>query len=671
MDELTRRTADLSHAARLTLRDMVMPIFRQRRLASLIFLGVFVGALTAGLLTPPKYEAEMKILLNRDRVDTVVTPDPNAAEVVAPVPLVSEQDINSEVELLRSRDLLESTVTASGLADQDPSPWKKSIERLRDIATGARYTPQTRIARTVQDLNDRLIVEPLKKTTVIRVAYSSGDPVLSARVLQTLSTLYQEKHAAVHRPPGAFGFFDQQAARYREELAAAETKLMNFDAAEDIVAPAVQKQLVLGQLSQFETEMAEDRATADSDIAKSKELHAEATAAPDRQTTQVRKAANAELLAQLEGTLLSLELKRSEMLMKYAPAYLPVRQVETQIEETRSAIQKARLAPVEDITTDRAPVQDWMATEIAKAQSERAQMEARAASAARLVSHYREVAKQLDHNGTMQDDLVRNVKSAEDNYLLYVRKREEARISDALDRQHIVNVSIAEAPTVPALSTLRLGWLFFGSLFAASGLSIGAAYAVDRLDPSFRTADELHRYLDVSVLASIPAKDATGDVRSTPVIASALAVLFLGVISGTHWKTDAGNRPPAKYSSTPATAMPVATEPTAAQENLPSPVSSHAEGRNRLAAAPGRAVVEVVVEKNVTLRHLCLVNLNRFDQRTLDEFAKLNPAITDPNRIEAGQSVLLPLYMRKHAAPQNPPRTDGVMLQTNSAGAQP
>ena len=506
MDELTKQLKDPSYAAPWTLRDAVTPIFRQRRLASLIFLGVFLGGVAGGVLMPPKYEAEMKILLNRDRVDTVVTPDPDAAAVVAPVPLVSEQDINSEVELLKSRDLLESVVTASGIARDDRTRWRRLAERLRDVASGAHSTPQTRMARSVQELSNRLIVEPLKKTTMIRVAYASGDPALSARVLQALSTLYQEKHASVHRPAGAFGFFDQQASRYRGELAAAETRLTNFDAEENVVAPAVQKQMVLAQLSQFETEMAQDRTTADSDLAKLKELRSQTKAGPERQTTQIRKAGNAELLAQLEGTLLSLELKRSEMLVKYAPTYPPVREVETQIEETRSAIEQARRTPVEEITTDRAPSQDWIAVEVAKTDSERVQMDARAAGAARLAHHYEDVAQQLDRKGALQDDLIRDVKSAEDNYLLYVRKREEARISDALDSQHIVNVSIAEAPSIPALPTLRLGWLFLGSLFAASGLSIGTAYAVDRLDPSFRTADELHRYLEVKVLASIPAR---------------------------------------------------------------------------------------------------------------------------------------------------------------------
>ena len=70
----------------------------------------------------------------------------------------------------------------------------------------------------------------MKKTTLIRVSYASSDPEFAAEVLQTLAALYQEKHAAVHRPAGTFKFFNQQADHYREELAASETALTEFDA---------------------------------------------------------------------------------------------------------------------------------------------------------------------------------------------------------------------------------------------------------------------------------------------------------------------------------------------------------------------------------------------------------------------------------------------------------
>lgn len=453
---------------------------------------------------PRQYQAEMKILVNRDRVDSVVTPDPNAAVAVTPLPAVSEEDLNSEVELLKSRDLLEKVVLACGL-ESPKSRHSRWIARIDDTLHGKRTTADERLARTVQDFQSRLIVEPLKKTDLIRVAYASRDPRLSARVLQTLAALYQEKHAAVHRPTGTFGFFDQQAANYRGRLAAAEEKLTDFDAQEGVVAPEAQKELMLQQLSQFQAQIQQDRTSAAADTARIRALEASESASPERQTTQMRKIGNAQLLAELGSMLASLEVKRTDLLTKYEPAYPAVQDVETQIVEVRKAIAEAEQSPVADVTTDRVPARDWMATELAKTEADRAQVEAQAAGTARVVRQYETAAQQLDRNSVTQDDLTRDVKVAEDSYLLYLRKREEARISDALDSKRIVNVSIAERPTVPALPTVHFGWILIGGFFLAGVTGVGAAYAADRLDPSFRTPEELGRYLEVEVLASIPA----------------------------------------------------------------------------------------------------------------------------------------------------------------------
>ena len=514
MDELMIQPNRERTNLRLTLRDVVTPVFRQRRVATAIFLGIFSGAILCILLVPPKYEAEMKILVNRDRVDPVVTPNADMAQSAEAVPAVSEEDLNSEVELLKSRDLLEKVVVASGLESQTRSRWARAIERLGDAIRRIPYSPQTQLARSVQNLEDRLVVDPLRKTTLIRVTYSSRDPELAARVLQNLGTLFQEKHAAVHRPPGTFYFFEQETQRYLDELAEAEAQLTSFNSREGVVAAAAEKQLVLQQLSQFEAESEQSQANAQEASQRALALRAQASATPARQTTQVTKTDNAQLLATLRGTLLTLELKHSEMLTKYAPSYPPVQELDSQIADTHKAIELAEASPMEQVTTDRLPAQDWIATEFARAETDRIALSARADATARVVRHYREAAKNLDEKSTQQDDLVRNVKTEEDNYLLYLRKREDARISDALDSKRIVNVSIAEAATTPALPTLRLSWVLIGGLFSAGLLSVGGAYAADRLDPSFRTPEELVNYLNMRVLASIPAS--AGKKRELP-----------------------------------------------------------------------------------------------------------------------------------------------------------
>lgn len=512
MDGFSIRRRTRSEDATLTFRDAVAPVFRQRRLALVIFVGMFGGAVLAAFVVPLKYQAEMKILVNRDRADDVVTPNPDTRIVSTETPSVTEQDLNSEVELLKSRDLLRKVAVTCGLQTQRDGLWQRLSAKMGG-AYSPRETQQREIARAVDVLETRIIAEPLKNTSLIRVTYTSPNAELSARVLATLATLYKEKHAEAHRPAGAFEFFDREAGHYRNELAASEARLQDFDAKSGLVDPQTQEQLVVQRISELQTELDQNRASIHAAEERATELKTAQAASPQRQTTIVRKSDNGELLAQLNSTLLSLELRRREMLTKYAADYPLVKETDAQIADAQRALASAMETPVNEVTTDRAPAQDWIATEMTKAQADQAALKAQDFSIERELRESRATAIRIDREGAQRQDLARDMKTSEDNYALYATKREEARISGLLDQQRIVNVNIAEAATVPAFPLRTWPWVLAFGFFGASAASVGAAYAADRLDPTFRTPEELGRYLELTVLAAIPQRCSNGNKR--------------------------------------------------------------------------------------------------------------------------------------------------------------
>ena len=223
-----------------------------------------------------------------------------------------------------------------------------------------------------------------------------------------------------------------------------------------------------------------------------------------RMTTEVRTSDNSQLLQQLKSTLLNLELKKTELLTKYEPTYRLVQEVDRQIADAKSAIDEEENKPVREQTTDQNPDYQWAQTELTKAQADLSGLKARAAAAASIAAQYHETAQRLDQDGLVQQDLLQAAKTQQENYLLYVRKREEARINDALDQRGILNVALVEQPIVPALpsrSPLSAVLLMF---FLAGSASLATAFAVDFMDPSFRTPDELANYLGAPVLAALP-----------------------------------------------------------------------------------------------------------------------------------------------------------------------
>src|ERR1700722_11209190 len=97
-----------------TLRDVAAVFFRQKRLLIISFAVVAsAGVLYAALF--PSYQAEMKVILRRGRIDPAVTPTPSSSPAFEHDE-ITEEELNSEVELLRDTDILRQVVLEAGLA---------------------------------------------------------------------------------------------------------------------------------------------------------------------------------------------------------------------------------------------------------------------------------------------------------------------------------------------------------------------------------------------------------------------------------------------------------------------------------------------------------------------------------------------------------------------------
>ena len=135
--------------------------------------------------------------------------------------------LNTEVELLRSRDILAQVVDKLDLG-------RPYVEAGR--------APNIANELAMRDLSAQLVSGTIRRTNLVHVSYLSQSPELAASVVQEITDAYLAAHLAVHSSPGTYELFKTQAAEAADELRQAEEalaalgrsdNLLNLDTAEE------------------------------------------------------------------------------------------------------------------------------------------------------------------------------------------------------------------------------------------------------------------------------------------------------------------------------------------------------------------------------------------------------------------------------------------------------
>src|SRR6516225_5291894 len=127
----------ITEAKSVSFKEIAAILHHRRGLIVLTFVLALAGVGAATLALPKQYEARMKVLVKSDRADIIVSPDHNSTSDYHGE--TSEAQINSEIELLTSNDLLKQVVI------------KCELDR-RQRATDPAVAIETAVERLQRDL---------------------------------------------------------------------------------------------------------------------------------------------------------------------------------------------------------------------------------------------------------------------------------------------------------------------------------------------------------------------------------------------------------------------------------------------------------------------------------------------------------------------------------------
>jgi uncharacterized protein involved in exopolysaccharide biosynthesis len=463
----------------LSVRDVADTLFRQSRV--ILTLCTILTLAIAGYfwMSPRMYESEMTILVKNTRADLVVTPDGRSTAFAQPE--ITDGQMSTEIQLLSSADVFRKVVDRCDLGGMTPASHEKATA----------------------DLQKKVRIAPLMKSSMIRVRYASPDPRMSAEVLQALADTYFERHLQLHSNTGSLAFFQQQAEAYEQKVKDAEQRLVEFQNTSGVVGAPEQKELLIRKVVEEQAALRDAQANRSDTQKRVAGLRSQLVGLAPRITTQTRQIPNQYSVERLNTLLVELQNKRTELLTKFRPNDRMVTQVDRQISDTQKALENSQKLSSTEESTDVNPLRQTLETELARAETSADGLRGRIETLSQQTGQYRAELEKLEGIRPGEQELLREIKVAEENYLLYSKKREEARIGDALDQQKIANVAFSEPPRVPVLPLPRFGVTILASYALGMVLIFGGSLMIGQYRRTVFTPWELEAFAGMPVLGTI------------------------------------------------------------------------------------------------------------------------------------------------------------------------
>ena len=505
-----------------SLRDIYYVLFRHKWKVISFFLAVVITVTLGTILTPKVYQSQAKVMLRLGRENVSLDPTVTTGPIVQ-IGQTREYDLNSEMEILKSRDLIEKVVDAIGpttllnppqeesntLAGVIRETVAKAKQKVLAFASAVKSTtedsssPVSDRDSAIMTAMEGLRLEALKNSNIISITYESNSQKMSQDVITRLIAFYLDKHIAVYRPEGSYDFFDKQTEQSRKELVRAEENLREFKNKAGISSLNEQREILLKRIGDLRQEAEATRSALAASQAKILALQKTLADLPPTVVVQEISGNSNYGADTMRAKLYELQLKEQDLLSKYNDNSKPVKEVQRQIAEAQALLGKEPTRTQVTMGPNQAYQQVEMAllTEKATVSPLRAKEEVLQEQIKSALSEL----KVINDSESQLSKVQREITVQEANFRKYYEKLEQARIDQALEMKKISNVSIVEQPTYPIdpvrpkkMLNLALG-LFVG-LFGGIGLAFFSEY----LDHTFKRPEDIEERLKLPTLAAIP-----------------------------------------------------------------------------------------------------------------------------------------------------------------------
>jgi tyrosine-protein kinase Etk/Wzc len=452
------------------LRDYLAVLRRRWPLAGATTLVALAAALGFSLGAAPVYRGQATVVVDRAGSSFAMTADLTG---------ISHQAfVDTLAELVKSRAVAEQALDRLGVLD------------------GARPA-------VLRQLHTGLRVRRVRNADLIVIEAEGPTPAAAAGYTNAVAEALLDWHVASRRQQASAGrrFIEDQVGAVDRELRAAEEALARYKVQGGQVSLSEQSTLAVTKLAEFEAQRRAAAAERQGVEASLREARAAlARQAPTVPTSFVE--GEDPVVAQIRADLARLELELVGLHRQFTGRHPQVLATQARIEEAKARLrrQAGRTLLTQQFAAN--PLRSDLAGQVIKLEVERQALQAREAALAAVVGQYARDVRDLPPKEVELARLTRDLKVAEETYLLLSQKLQEARIAESQVVGDLRIVDRAIPPEVPVRPRPVRNTLF-GALFGFV-LGLGGVFLQEALDDTFRTPDEVAQALGLPLLGAVP-----------------------------------------------------------------------------------------------------------------------------------------------------------------------
>ena len=212
------------------------------------------------------------------------------------------------------------------------------------------------------------------------------------------------------------------------------------------------------------------------------------------------------VVTQLTTQLVDREVDRVTLIRKYTDKDRHIRDNTEEISDLQARLDsevRDRPTIVSHQLYDTNPIREERLRVLLDLESSLREQRARQATMDEDLSRATRRLVSLRQKSVEYDRLEGEAKHRRDTYELYVKRLQEARISQAMDEQRLVNVDVVQRPALPLPRTGTQGVALMLSIIAGLVVGLAGAFGREYLGRSLRSEYDVGRHLGLPLLATI------------------------------------------------------------------------------------------------------------------------------------------------------------------------